>query len=87
MDAQILWDEILKEIKEKISGPNFETWFSTVIARNIEGNTLILLVDDPIQQEWLEARYTSTVLEAASKVKASIKHVAFIYREASPYIN
>src|SRR6056297_1353560 len=59
-----IWEKTLENIKEKITNPSFNTWFSeTKAVLTTEENQLILQVPNNFIQEWIESQYTDLIEE------------------------
>jgi len=59
-----IWQETLKNIKEKLSNPSFSTWFSDTRAITLnEQNEFIVQVPNEFIKDWLESRYIDLIEE------------------------
>lgn len=59
-----IWEKTLENIKEKITNPSFNTWFSeTKAVMTTDKNQLILQVPNNFIQEWIETQYTDLIEE------------------------
>ncbi|SFL88494.1 chromosomal replication initiator protein DnaA [Halanaerobium salsuginis] len=59
-----IWEKTLENIKEKITNPSFNTWFSeTKAVLTTPENQLILQVPNNFIQEWIETQYTDLIEE------------------------
>ncbi len=59
-----IWQETLNKIKEKLSNPSFNTWFSDTKAINLtDKNILIIQVPNDFIKDWLESRYIDLIEE------------------------
>ena len=59
-----IWKKTLENIKEKITNPSFNTWFSeTKAVMTTEENQLVLQVPNNFIQEWIESQYTDLIEE------------------------
>ncbi len=59
-----IWKKTLENIKEKISNPSFNTWFSeTKAVMTTAENQLVLQVPNNFIQEWIESQYTDLIEE------------------------
>ena len=57
-----IWKKTLENIKEKITNPSFNTWFSeTKAVMTTDKNQLILQVPNNFIQEWIETQYTDLI--------------------------
>ncbi|PUU89805.1 chromosomal replication initiator protein DnaA [Halanaerobium sp.] len=59
-----IWKKTLENIKEKITNPSFNTWFSeTKAVMTTAENQLVLQVPNNFIQEWIESQYTDLIEE------------------------
>jgi len=57
-----IWKKTLENIKEKITNPSFNTWFSeTKAVMTTAENQLVLQVPNNFIQEWIESQYTDLI--------------------------
>jgi chromosomal replication initiator protein len=58
-----LWDQILLMMKERMTGPTFETWFSgtRVSAYDEEKNRIHIQTPNSFTKNWLSSHYTRTI--------------------------
>lgn len=67
-----IWEKTLENIKEKITNPSFNTWFSeTKAVMTTEENQLILKVPNNFIQEWIETQYTDLIEEILADLTGS----------------
>ncbi|SDC68934.1 chromosomal replication initiator protein DnaA [Shouchella lonarensis] len=73
-----LWDQVLNEMKKKVSKPSYETWLKTTIAQSIQEDTIIVVAPNAFARDWLEKHYTvlaSTMVEQLTGTKLIPKFV------------
>jgi chromosomal replication initiator protein len=59
-----IWEKTLENIKNQITNPSFNTWFSETKAVLTTGeNQLVLQVPNNFIQEWIETQYTDLIEE------------------------
>ncbi|MFN2340471.1 MAG: chromosomal replication initiator protein DnaA [Halanaerobium sp.] len=59
-----IWKKTLENIKEQITNPSFNTWFSeTKAIMTTAENQLVLQVPNNFIQEWIESQYTDLIEE------------------------
>jgi chromosomal replication initiator protein len=59
-----IWKKTLENIKEQITNPSFNTWFSeTKAVMTTAENQLVLQVPNNFIQEWIESQYTDLIEE------------------------
>jgi chromosomal replication initiator protein len=57
-----IWKKTLENIKEQITNPSFNTWFSeTKAVMTTAENQLVLQVPNNFIQEWIESQYTDLI--------------------------
>lgn len=76
-ELEHIWQETLNKIKEKLSNPSFNTWFSdTKPVHLTENNHLLIKVPNNFIKDWLEQRYLALIGEiifSLTKNKCTIK--------------
>jgi len=61
-ELEHIWDETLNKIKENLSNPSFQTWFSdTSPVKLTDNNTLIVKVPNDFIKDWIENRYIKLI--------------------------
>ncbi|MBI2593980.1 chromosomal replication initiator protein DnaA [Candidatus Daviesbacteria bacterium] len=68
MDAAACWNQILSELKPKVSFNNFKTWFSQTRIDAIGENKITISVPSSFHKNQLLDRYESLITEAAAQV-------------------
>ncbi|WP_229308517.1 chromosomal replication initiator protein DnaA [Jiulongibacter sediminis] len=63
-DAQIVWNNCLKVIKQHVSEQSYRTWFEPVIPYKLLGKKLIIQVPSQFFYEWLEDNYVQLLRKA-----------------------
>ena len=63
-NAQIVWNNCLKVIKQHVSEQSYRTWFEPVIAYKLIGKKLIIQVPSQFFYEWLEDNYVQLLRKA-----------------------
>ncbi len=59
-----IWQETLSKIKEKLSNPSFNTWFSDTKAVSLtDKNVLVIQVPNDFIKDWIESRYIDLIEE------------------------
>ncbi|MDO4531757.1 MAG: chromosomal replication initiator protein DnaA [Bacillota bacterium] len=64
MELKKIWEEALNIIEKDTAPVSFETWIQPIIPCGIEGNQLILQVEDSFFKETLENRYLKFIRNA-----------------------
>jgi chromosomal replication initiator protein len=80
VDIQKRWEEILKNLEEKISKPTVKTWFSNVRPIQIADGVLRLEVPSKLVKNWIATKFNVILLKT---VKEKIENVKSIEYEVS----
>lgn len=56
-----LWQNILNEMKSKISKPSYETWLSHTTVKDLSDGELTVLVPNEFIKNWLDQRYKEVI--------------------------
>lgn len=58
-----LWDQVLEMMKERLSGPTFDTWFegTKILKHDPASESLFIYTPSPFVKNWIEAHYTTTI--------------------------
>lgn len=58
-----LWTQVLAMMKERLSGPTFETWFegTKIFKHDAKDETLYISTPSPFVKNWIEEHYTNTI--------------------------
>lgn len=73
-----LWDQVLKNIEQKISKPSFDTWLKFTEAYSLQGETLIVAAPNEFARDWLEGRYTDLISGLLYEIVGENLEVKFI---------
>ncbi len=60
-NIQELWEEILKQISDKLSKPSFDTWFKETEAIKLTNDTLYIVVPNDFVKDWLDKNYKKLI--------------------------
>ena len=63
-EAEIVWKNCLKVIRQNISDQSYRTWFEPVIPYKLSGKKLIIQVPSQFFYEWLEDNYVQLLRKA-----------------------
>ena len=81
MELKQIWEESLKIIEEEISTVSFETWIQPIIPCGIDGNQLILQVQNSFFKEMLEKRNLPIIRNAVKFVTKNEYEIVIITEE------
>jgi chromosomal replication initiator protein len=60
-----LWNKIRRELQSRVSKETYDCWFKPMTPIERQGETLRLLVPNPIFQEWIQSHYMEILEESA----------------------
>lgn len=81
MELKQIWEEALKIIEEETSPVSFETWIQPIIPCGMEGNQVILQVENAFFKEMLEKRYLSFIRNAIKFVTKNEYDIVLLTEE------
>ena len=81
MELKQIWEEALKIIKEETSPVSYETWIEPVIPCGIDGNQIILQVENNFFKEMLEKRYLTFIRNAIKFVTKNEYDIVLLTEE------
>jgi len=75
-----LWDQVLLMMKERMSGPSFDTWFggTTIVDYEVAKHRITVYVPTMFSRNWLEKNYTSVIENAFIALTEQDYSVRFI---------
>jgi chromosomal replication initiator protein len=59
-----LWERALRDLRERMSGENFETWLAPVDCVGIEDDVVVLRIPNRFYADWISAHYLDLIMEA-----------------------
>lgn len=73
-----LWQAVLGEIEIGLSKASFITWFRNTAIKDINKETLVLIVPSIFAKEWLENKYQKIILDSIRKFRPEINRVSCV---------
>ncbi|MDD3594172.1 MAG: chromosomal replication initiator protein DnaA [Candidatus Gastranaerophilales bacterium] len=67
-NTKLLWKEILKNLEDRMTTPAFEMWIKPLGFKSFEDNTLYLVTNRTMQQDYVRKRYNLEILNALREV-------------------
>ncbi len=81
MNVDIIWTNVLKEIKDELSSLAFTTWFNDVNLKQIKDGRAIVVVPMSIHKKHLADNYSEVIREALNKVTGTNFELEFLLPE------
>ena len=78
-----VWKNVLAELEQKISGPQFKTWFKDVELISIEGDMITIGAPNVFVTNQLKARYDNLIGEAFSHNNVKAEKIDYIVKTAT----
>jgi len=78
---EIIWEKVVKIIKEKISRQNFETWIFPIRISAMEGDQIHLTVPNRFIRDWLVENYLDLIRESVKSAAGVPLQVTFIVEQ------
>ena len=76
----MLWNKVIKIIKEKITKQNFDTWINPVQLQSLEDGRIVLTVPNRFFRDWLQEHYLSLIRESLLSETGVIYNIEFIIK-------
>lgn len=83
-DAGALWDEVCKRLKALLHPEVFSKWIAVIRPERLEERTLLLAVEDPFYQTWLEENYLPFIRQAVQSAAGAELTVRFTVKPPEP---
>jgi hypothetical protein len=78
------WEEVAREISNKLSKPSYDTWFNRTSGEKISPTTYMIRSETEFQKEWLESRYIKMLAEVIGKLNGSPLDLQFTIGKTIP---
>ena len=76
-DAGALWDEVCKRLKALLHPEVYSKWIAIIRPERLDDRTLLLAVEDPFYQTWLEENYLPFIRQSVQGAYGSELAVRF----------
>jgi chromosomal replication initiator protein len=77
-DAQGTWSEVLQEVRNRVSGQKFQTWFDPIQVVKLDDQKLILEVPNPFFGDWFEEHNLPILQEILREQLGVVPEVRFV---------
>ncbi len=67
-DLGRVWSDVLEVVKSELNTPTFKTWFEHTTPQDIDGDRLVVAVQNDFARDWLESRYSGLLKSALEQV-------------------
>lgn len=64
---ELKWEDVLENIKTKISKPSFETWIAKTTAE-VEDDVVFVKAQNDFAADWLDSRYKTLIFDSIKEV-------------------
>jgi len=75
-----LWNKILDDMRERMAGPSFDTWFggTKIVDFNLAKSTITVFVPTQFARDWLDGHYTSFIETSFATLTGEDYKVRFV---------
>ena len=77
MKDDLLWEKVLKRIKEEVSSLLYTSWFEATKLKIIDGNKFVILVPTEVHKQHLFDKYYELILAKLLKETKEVEEVSF----------
>ena len=77
MNTEIIWNNFLGKIKERISSLSYETWFKDTRLYKIDNGTAVIVVPMSLHKKHLEENYLDEIEEIFNSITGTIFNLQF----------
>ena len=81
-DIDELWNKILEIIKEKLSSPAYNSWFSQTKVVKFDGNEFIISAPSVFCKDWLEKHYSGFIKDILKGILGSDDNLKIKFKTA-----
>ncbi len=78
LSAQVVWTRALELLKEQMTPTSFNTWVRDIKPISVEGNSLVLMVENDLYLSTLRKFYTETITSCVNAANDSNMTISFI---------
>lgn len=82
LDAGIIWQKVLDELKEKISLNTYQLWFEPTKGLSFTNDTICVSVPNNYYKDWISQHYLKNISEALQKTDQPQLGVEFVPTQA-----
>jgi chromosomal replication initiator protein len=77
MKKEEIWQSVLAQIQLMTSPANFATWFQNTKISSLENGRVIISVPNSFVKEWLQQKYTKTILKILKNLIPEVKELSY----------
>jgi chromosomal replication initiator protein len=77
MEKEEIWQSVLAQIQLMTSPANFATWFQNTKISSLENGRVIISVPNSFVKEWLQQKYTKTILKILKNLIPEVKELSY----------
>ncbi|MCK4414243.1 MAG: chromosomal replication initiator protein DnaA [Candidatus Eisenbacteria sp.] len=80
--SEVTWNEILDQIRNRVSPQKFQTWFEPIQVLTLEPEKLVLEVPNPFFSDWFEEHNLPVLREVFQQLAGATPKVHFVVNDA-----
>ena len=78
LSAQVVWTRALELLKEQMTPISFDTWVKDITPISVEGNSLVLMVENELYLNTLRNFYTHTITNCVNTANKTNLTISFM---------
>lgn len=79
-----MWEEALRQLREKVGKQNFETWIKPIHMQSITGDGIVLGVPNKFFRDWLSEHYFPQISEVLESLTHKALKISLTINNQSP---
>jgi chromosomal replication initiator protein len=84
LTAEDLWNDVATRLRDALNDTTYSTWFGEVDGEELDGERLVLAVQNDFTREWIEGHFLDLIRATVRDVAGGERQVAFKVVEAVP---
>ena len=81
MNEDLLWEKVLKRVKEEVSSLVYITWFEPTKLKILDDGKAVIIVPLEIQKKHLSERYYEMIIDYLTMETDKINEVSFLVED------
>jgi len=86
MKEELLWEKVLKRIKDEVNSLVYASWFEPTKLRIVDDNKYVIIVPLEIQKRHLQEKYHDFILANILKETNELDELSFVLEEDLDYV-
>ncbi len=87
MDYKQIWEQVLEQMKQKISKPSFETWLKSTEAIDFNDDILTITTPNEFARDWVDTRYSELMKQTINEITKENISIKVVSKEGDSTYN